>query len=521
MDQQPPTRMVNPSHGIDQLDVPKDVKAATEIASQWVTFDRDAIAKTLAVTDPEFQRLCKGATLDVKDRGDTFVGRAEELGDTMDRVTLAIKAESQDDKPTGTIIRGAPGAGKSTLMQELQKRLDENGVECVSLGTDSFKTPDVFNEAIKKRTGHRIRAWLKNAGPKARRAGSRTVDALMKTWGLLTMRQGGLPVEADDLHVDIVSQTVEGWESGKRMAVEDSLRTLDFVFPNGVAILVDEAQTIEDQLDNPNAKEGTAALIVRAISTKKGRADMGLKNTTAVFAGLSNTSDVIGKLGSFGLHPIQLQTMEPEQVREYLTSGLREIRPNQDDPIAEAIERIWIPALCEEYGEWTRHAAAARQALRAILRIRGDETLSGPEGWAGVVAMADAIRREVYRDVQEKLTKNAVPETVVDTLTWALAANGNELTDVVTRKLIDSAKAHADQEGRDRSTADTLLRCKNSGLIDTATEKTPNVREKRIYSPIPSLIRNFLRKITTQPERIREWIENEELSTELPKELAP
>lgn len=327
---------------------------------------------------------------------------------------------------------------------------------------------------------------------------------------------------APEVQVHAAANAYNGWKERQTVSVTDCLQTLGFLFPNGVAIIVDEAQTLEDYLDHENPRESTAAQIVQGLATPDGRDAADVENATVIFAGLGDAVDVIGALGSYGLEHIQLEPMGEERVAELIMTSVKELGKEMSDQESKAFESTWLPALVMEYGEWTRHAAGAAQAAKTVLEVTSGSGITDPKSWAATVRLADGVREGVYEYVRGQARKHGVPIEVSDTLAIALAANGNALTEQQTHEIIATVQEDIQNRMQGKATADlgtlssgsVIKGCKRAGLLEAATGQTRGVPKDMMFCPVPSLIRDIVQDHSTKNKQIGKWLKECQLKTE-------
>lgn len=495
------------------------------LGAEFITTDRGAVQRILARGTKRVREVTANATVGVKDRGEFFIGRDGEIKQIENRVLRTVKATKASEGRTGIILMGAPGVGKTSLVDTARERLSES-IETIELEPSHLQTPETFSDEMRARCGNRIRKLRSRLGEGALLAGAHSVDAIASIILGLGFTTSGWPVQPTDVQVHAAANTLKAWREGNPASISDVLRAIGWLYNDGLAIFIDEAQTLGDFLDHEDPRKSSAARIVQAIATPKGRQRAGVERMTGVFAGLSDTADVIGDLGSFGLKKIRLRPMEISDTQELTRREIARASGDRESSLSRAVEQVWLEPLTEMYGDWTRHAAGAAQAAREMVKGLQFNALTDPGGWAGVVTLADEVREEVYDDVRERAERHHVPQTIRDCLARALFCNGGSLSSTEARKLVGRVMTDTyDAEGvpsltpeqHRQGVTNLIRRCKRSGILDSADKHHPSVPKEHLYCPVPSLISSLVNGATTDPKQLRRWLEECDLNSKEPK----
>lgn len=508
----------------EEAEAQQRVEALAAEARSWVTSDMHVVEGNMETASAEVQDICATTKLNVKDRGEHFIGRTKEIKRLIDQTTRTVKAKkARNDQLTGSIVCGATGVGKTTLLEEARDRMRKEGITVLQLQPTHLHDPKSFSDAVQSATGNNLRALLSKGATAATETTAHAIDGATAVYIAAQLTTAGVPTEPSDVNVHALAQTHEAWQDRRTANVNDVLRTLGYLHPNGVAIWIDEAQGLIGAIDHEDPRASTAAKIITALATANGRNGAGVKNATIIFSGLGDTAQVIGDLGSFGLDEIQLQPMEPEQCSDLMVRELR-TGAGKDAELAHALEQAWIPPMLEIYGEWTRHAAAGAQALRTVAAKMGRKAITSGLGWAATITMANSIRDQVYQDIRDRAQKHDVPDELRDTLAQALLRNDRRLSRkaATTVSLIvhrDQFKefrldAGSPQEQLDRA-GQTLRACLRAGILEYGRNKNEPCYE-HYYCPVPSLLSNLTEAPQTHMAQMMAWLSEANLSTDAP-----
>ncbi len=306
-----------------------------------------------------------------------FVGRAELLKDIEGKASLAWRgagAAAHGIPGVTRIIQGAPGAGKSSLLDRLETRSLE--ARAMTKGGEEprvlFLTSEMLEESVS-----RILGLLREAG---RLAQHEWLERGRDLLGRAARRVEA--VSAAGVDVDL-SRT----ELGGLLALREALPPERWARP--VIVAIDEAQNIRPD------KHAPPALFLQGIHN--GRTGLPL---TLVLAGLGDTADRATKLGlTRGTVIHGIGSLAAEEVSSFMEESCRHFGM---DP-GGYVERL--DALANPCEGWPRHLHFALQALgRAALAVNGN---LGVVDWQAVVREAEGSRLNYYRDQQSEEMEDA------------------------------------------------------------------------------------------------------------------
>ncbi|MCY3984259.1 MAG: hypothetical protein OXD29_03180 [Roseovarius sp.] len=297
-----------------------------------------------------------------KDHPPVFTGRQDILKHVL------TKAARTSDRKSGipgntTVITGAPGAGKSSVLGEIDKRSsDENNVRVVhasesdvtkhipkvlqAIAYAGIATSSGWSEALLK-FGHKWSSYVP------------TVGGFGMSIDLKTLFTSNVPTDISDLATKCPS---ENWTSV-------------------IILAVDEIQRL------PTDKDRDHAILLRNIHD----ASTGLP-ITLVLAGLGDTNSVIRSMGlTHGLSPYSLGCFSVEERHELTEEWCDHFH------IKIGSCRSQIDALMAKTDGWPRHVHWAQQALAEALLVKGvDGHADKIADWNAVQLRSDTLRHGYY-----------------------------------------------------------------------------------------------------------------------------
>lgn len=238
-----------------------------------------------------------------------FVGR-DEIMDRVGREVTRCRSNVKPDACFTIVIQGAPGCGKTSLLAEIKNRLgsQENNSR-VGNPVIAEKIPGDFLSSPETVANHLIEAckgkYLEVQKEKQTSVSGRVGPKWLSIGGKKTTKVKRLQDQIDDAG--------SLWHSVKVNTNIDLKNTV-------LLLLIDESQNIG--ISDPSDPSGRNS-IATALHNGFG-ATQGLK-IVPVFAGLSNTEQVLGKRGISRIRgsPIQLGGLSDDETRELVTAWLQ------------------------------------------------------------------------------------------------------------------------------------------------------------------------------------------------------
>lgn len=449
---------------------------------------------------PEVRAFIQSQDPELKDDPNHFVGRIGEL-DRLQRIVQrtmkAGKCKKPKRAPAGQIIFAAPGAGKTSLMTELTKRLQKLRMSVIEVKPNDITTPERFSAAIRRHKPWSRRKKLMDFAEGLARGLASGTDDVAKAAINTAFKTHGVPLEVDDL--EVLQTAVNHWLANETPDTESVLKLLQHGRKGGCVLIIDEAQDMREHLNNGDYK-AHMHLIIEYLGIPKSRRRLGIGQATVILAGLSDTPTVVEGVGSQGLKPKVLPPLPPADVREVINLAINDGAGKNAD-LATKAQRMWTEPIAQRYGDWTRHTQAGAQAIELLLEKYGEQMLTAPWRWTAIMTLGDLYRNEVYDSILRRTRAaghtKGVSNELIDAVTLTLVYNGNRVEQRQLHRVISGtikALTPEDADGTDSGvralTSDTIQRMLRSGLLDR-TDELPEAADRHpaaYYCPIPSLL---------------------------------
>ncbi len=374
-----------------------------------------------------------------------FVGRTEAIADIEAAARRAWKpGASNQGKPGITrILHGAPGAGKSSILAEMELRslrAAAPGSPRVLVLSSEWLTSDLPSAlaAVSAAGGMNRDEWSKRAGRILHRISSVGIFGL----SLELARSGAKP--PDNLFALARAMPATAWNAP-------------------VIAAVDEAQNL------PAGETMPTALFLQSIHN----ATSGLP-LTLVLAGLGDTPDRAQKMGlTRGLKLYEVGRLSVEETDELMRGFCRRfgLRADGSEP--------FLAELAAGAEGWPRHLHFALQAL-------GEEALAadgdlGRVSWSAAAKRAAESRLRYYRAQQSQEMKDAAPLIAI-----ALGKMGEQSSRFKLKRLLAKLAAGAPDASLPAGmTVDSFYNhLTHRGALQERADAS-------VYCPIPSF-RSFL-----------------------------
>lgn len=456
----------------------------------------------------------------MKDQPVVFVGREKELRGLENRIARTIQPHAGTAHLTAEMIIAAPGAGKTSLMVELAKRLRSNGVAVVEAHPEDLTDPKRFSDVIRKTPPWSDYTGIKNVGKKITKSFKEAIHSITETT-VQTTASVATQSKVEKPDIDLIDRVVDVWRNDGTPDIEDSLRILDHGRAEGCVVMVDEAQMLRDDTQDKNSTPAiVAGKVLRTLSKPKERADLGIQRTVLLLAGLSDTQATVDRLGSPGIEPRVLAPLPPKDVEIVIRNSIK-VGSKGNKKLQNRAAKAWVPLLMERYADWTRIAQAGADAARIVLTEYGEQALDALWGLGALVAIADNNRKKVYQAAINRAEKEKVSPLTKDIVAFGLFCNGNKIGAQAMRALIESCirQEYNDinkselQDFRDEA----ILRLLRAGIMDSTGHLPHHHGGTSYYCPIPSLVRHISNQIESDQDIILETLTAARLSTERPK----
>ena len=329
-----------------------------------------------------------------------FVARENILQDIEEASRRSWKgsAATSHGNPKATrVVQGAPGAGKSSIIAELIKRLQDK--------MDSSKE----RTAVVPRVVSLSPGLVVNDLPSVLTILAGAAGLKSSVWSnLLSKVELGVTIKPDSVTPHL------GWQSDKKQGPKHIWELVSLFPPEKwqapVILAIDEAQRFDGRPFTAHA------CFLQEIHDNK----QGLP-LLLVLAGLGDTADKAREMNlTRGRYPHEIGSLEPDDVGTFMLTCCRRYGIDTQGHEERLVE---LAAPCEG---WPRHLHFALQSLgREALPAGGD---LGRVSWAGILEDAESSRRLYYQRQQSptmKMTSALVGRVLVE------FQNKSRITDVV------------------------------------------------------------------------------------------
>ena len=411
-----------------------------------------------------------------------FAGRKSILADI-----LTIAAETRPERGgipgNTTLITGAPGAGKSSVLSELTRfNTDPSEEGPKAMHISSVELEENLSDVL-------LAIGALGQAPKTRLKSI----ALKGVQGL-----GGLALldVADLINVNI--HTIKDLFREQKI---HNIGSLHKVFPASkwdtpVIVAVDEAQNLPSGRGTPQSN------FLRALHEAVTKLPL-----TLVLAGLGDTHSVSRSMGlTHGISPYSLGCFSPGELHELTEKWCDHFR------IKIGSCRSQIDDLMDKTDGWPRHVHWAQQALAEALLIKGvDGHADQIKDWTAVHRRSDTLRHGYYGSQYSDVmiaSRKLVGRVMLDVTRTERAGNG-----LTFGQVVDVADRFNGQEPGSEWTLpeDMNARSYVTHLIHCGALEE-NLETGSLSCPIPSFQNYILRRGGIDPAALEQTLNEEEPS---------
>lgn len=465
------------------------------------TTNKPLPAEVMAFIDTQVPVL-KDQPPDPKD----FYGREIELDELMNAIQTVTSGQSLKGQAGIEIRAAAPGAGKTSLIDGLKRRLQREGIGHIRLKPTELTDPQRFSNAVKRQPPYSYFAQGQMILEKATNTISVTTDAVLHFTSHIIAKITTAGI-ADAPNTEITQKVIEQWRSNATPEPAEVVQAVNTMWRNGTVITFDEAQDLADVAGKGKAKQ-CAKAIIETLASLDPREQAGIDRAMLCCFGLADTPTAVHELGSPTVHTRVLAPLHPGYIRMMIRGAIRKGAAGNEELEAWA-DGEWTEGLTREFGDWTRHGQAAAQAAQDLLTEYGAELQSAEWADMALRTLVLKYRQSTYDGIREPIGNQKMERWMPELATQALWCNGNEvrrgsLEDAITNGILHHRQDLPEIE-LERKRERGLRRLMRCGLLDV-TDRLPDSEDKRrdaYYSPIPSLLRDLSGTSPTDPRFIR------------------
>lgn len=437
-----------------------------------------------------------------KDRPKQFIGRRTEVDRIMRTVHSSIPTKRRQGVPRRKIgfqeavlriITGGPGAGKTSLLKEVEAKCRHHKCRVIRLHVEDLASPENLTNAIRKACHWRGKETLQTLGREVASTTATATDSIIGGWIRFGAQLAGLLVadttqELDAETIEPARAVLRCWQGDEPANPQDVLVLLSRLGPT--VITMDEAHLLDRYLSEDSS--ATAPTVIRTLATPEARADAKVGRCIMIVAGLNDLHPTITRLGTFRQNPLQLGAFTGTDTEEVIASWID--RATADSAVKEQAKQHWLPVLSVEFGQWPHHAIGAGMGARAVLDTGGPEAVMTEWGIAAVREVAENYRRRLYGYVAGLAQDEGVPLDPAMAVALSLPDGGGNVS--IRRVLMLTGLAlKFEQEDRDATgqTAklptpeDAVKRMMRAGILEYADIDGTDRMPSHLRMAIPSL----------------------------------
>lgn len=413
---------------------------------------------------------------------DKLLGRERTIQEILDGTVKVTQGPKSDQSVRATAITGPPGAGKTSILEEVTKRLEAKEVKVIKLEAAKLASPEAFSTKMKEVEPWKSQDTWRRIGDAIATGTATAADDLLSVWTTLGLSK--LVKGIDEADAGPMQAALQAWQAGRVADMSAILKLLQNSSEHGVVIIIDEAQELVAYgTESEEAKN--AQIVLKQLNDPTTRANNRVWNVTMIVAGMQDTPEIIGGLSTVRPEEITLGPVTRDVARAMIEGRIRKATVSEGDQQLAIAQ--WAGPLAERYGDWTRHAQAAGEAARIVLSHGGQAALLEPWGQALLVEQADKYRTKLHEEIISRAETHGVNSELQTTVMDALERNGQSLRAPKLEELIghwtvltagEPNRSLLD-EAVTKRVENMVKQMKRAGLI--------SLRNGRYLSPIPSM----------------------------------
>ena len=419
------------------------------------------------------EALSKFAKREEKSAPPVFVGRQAMIHEIIERANEGWQNNQQGEPGQTRIVQGAPGAGKSSLIAELAKKINKG---------DHATTPWLKDEprilTLSNSEARSPQIVLRKLARLVDRNKARDLFAEKSKFWTAAIKVGVPEIGAE---VSRSSETISRVPSATLSLFKEWLGFNNSRLKGPIIIAIDEAQNLPGDKDLPSSQ------LLQDIHENNSQLPISL-----FLAGLGDTRAHIASLGlTRGLTVHSIGRFEHQESSQLMREWGRHFG------LVIGAQQQRLNGYCKLADDWPRHLHCAQKALAQVV-VEKSKTQPNFDGkldalteqdWMRVTNQFAQYRVEYYRDrVSETMKFNA------DLVAPLMQSLNNQSTLVTMRKFVQNISAELSDP---RTRQEAIDFCKHL-IHQGAIQELPN--SSIIHCPIPSF-RTYLIETAKFPEK--------------------
>lgn len=287
--------------------------------------------------------------------GEIFVGRTRILQD----IEAFLKQEKTNTSDFAMLLTNAPGAGKSTILDEFRLRQAEAGQPVLQVAPSAFFSEESLMKALQQTD-----LWKRSLGTEGRFNATTRDIGLMGglTETFLNIKEWILPNAEETIGrfrrwYAIADALHEALRREPPKDLDDTLRAIDTACTQGWIIAVDECSEWDRHTDNAILRD----LLYRVADPTKRRGAQ-VAHGGLLLTGLSEAQQAAITLTLSRAEIKQLPPLSPPEAAMLIRTTLERAGT------PPAITERWTQTLARDFGMWTQHAQRAASVAAEMIK---------------------------------------------------------------------------------------------------------------------------------------------------------
>lgn len=294
-----------------------------------------------------------------KGLNDCFEGRGDELR-RLTEVFLGVdeRKKHSKDRAYGALLFGSPGSGKSALLERWRELCRTGNHAVLKLPAEAFASNDDMRNCLMEtdewKTATLMNRAMEVTGKTIEQLGAEGAHGISETVRAATGEE--IPAELVTILGGLLRLTAKNPKTWM-----DCIDALTASFSGGWTLAVDEAEDLDQYLDNPHSRQLIKKIADPTLRpTHEGKGGL-------LLAGLSDTVNTVEEYKLTRLHIIRMGALSPGTAMAIIDDAIMESQ--MPDRAKEAIRERWIRTLARDFHQWPHHTRCAAVAVRHVTEM--------------------------------------------------------------------------------------------------------------------------------------------------------